>query len=165
MTAKLETFSAVARGVGRKDYSAVVEYATQASMRGHQLRYSAVASFTLPTVPFGVFYTLYFAFPGPLVEAPAEPRHFYSILNTTERNALVICAFYRFASEADYWAFIPDKWYGTMYGYGGAELRFTNGIKSEEGKVYAVALAEYSANPTFTIHMTCHSLLEEVVYG
>jgi len=134
-------------------------------MRGHQTRYSSVLSITLPTVPFGFIYTIYFIFPGGVVAAPATPRHFYNVINTSGRNALVLAGFYRFNSWADYLIFNVDEWYGTVYGYGKAELHWTNGIKTEEGKVYAAGICEYSERPTFTIHMTSHSLFEEVVYG
>jgi len=165
----MTTFTVPAKGIGRKDYSRNVDFAVQPTLRGHQGRQNWYAEWTLPTVPFGYIYVAYLRFfdaEGNLVyPAPDIPYHLYRMVVTTERNALILVALYRFASWADMMVFNYDKWYGDLFGYGEAELRFTNGIKTEEGKLYAVAFSEYSEEATFTAHFLVNSLREEIIYG
>lgn len=167
---KVETFVIPQRGMGTRDYSEAVEFASQASFRGHQARVNWAEDYydadTLPFPEINAAALLFFNAAGDtVIEAPDIPYHIYHIIVTSERNALVVAGFYRFASLADAYIWNVEKWYGDVYGYGKAELLYTNGIKTEEGKVYVVALSEYSEEPTFSIHMTANALEEEVIYG
>lgn len=165
----METFSVPAKGIGRRDYSRSVDFAVQPTLRGHQGRLNWYAEWILPTPDFDDSYAAYLQFfdaeGNSVVLAPDIPYHLHKIAVTTERKALIKVGLYRFASWADFLIFNYDKWYGDIFGYGKAELRFTNGIKTEEGKVYAVIFAEYSEEATFTAHFLVNSLSEEVIYG
>lgn len=157
-------------GVGRRDYSETVEFASEASFRGHQLRLCWTFEFPgVPTVPFPGFYAIGLLFWDaahvPVIPAPDIPYYIYKVTITTGRAALAIAGFYRFASLADANIWNVEKWYGDSYGYGKAELVYTNGIKTLEGKVYCVAFAEYSEEPTFDFRMNIDGLNEEIVYG
>jgi hypothetical protein len=166
---QLETFVVPATGIGRRDYSQAVEFASQATMRGHQLRGAVIMdSVVLPTVPWPWCYATPIAFfdaEGILRPTPTIPEHFQSIIVTTQRQALVLAGLYRFRTYNDIVIWNPDEWYGDMFGYGRAELLYTSGIKTELGKYYAIALAEWSEEPTFTVSFTFSSLQEEMVYG
>lgn len=167
---KTQYFSVPVVGIGRRDYSEGIEFATQASFRGHQARINWADDYIdVPTIPFPFSYgvlLLFFDATGALVsEAPDIPYHIFSIIVTSERAGLVTTGLYRFASLADAMIWNVEKWYGDVYGYGKAELLYTAGIKTAPGKVYVVPLAEYSEQPTFSIHSTITALEEEVIYG
>ena len=167
---KTKYFTVPPVGIGRRDYSEAVEFASEASFKGHQRRdcwtFEAPG---VPTVPFPGFYAIALGFWDaehvPVIPAPDIPFHIYKVTITTGRAALAIAGFYRFASLADAGIWNVEKWYGDSYGYGKAELVYTNGIRTLEGKVYCVALAEYSEMPTFDVRMNADGLHEEVVYG
>lgn len=166
----VKPFTVAVKGIGRRDYSRAVEFASQATMKGHQVRSNYAYDFyDVPTVPYPYAYSFlldWFNAEGEIVTpAPDIPYHIYKLILTTGRKALAIVGLYRFLSEDDFWIGLIDKWYGDIYGYNAAELVYTNGIKTEEGKVYAVALAEYSEQAAFDIHITINTLMERVIYG
>jgi len=157
-------------GVGRKDYSETVEFASEASFKGHQRRDCWVVDYSgVPTIPFPFSYAVLLQFWDAahvvVVPAPDIPYHIYKVTITTGRAALTMTGLYRFASLADAYIWNVERWYGDTYGYGKAELVYTNGIKTEQGKVYCVSFAEYSEMPTFDFRMTVNGLHEEVLYG
>lgn len=166
----IQAFTVPTRGIGRRDYSSAIEFASQASIKGHQARVNAVADYlSVPVPTFPEFYATILLFwdaqDNLVIPAPDLPYHFYKISITAGRNALVLCGFYRFASLDDVYVWNVEKWYGRMYDYSKAELVFTNGIKTEEGKVYLVTFAEYSEQATCDIHLEYHSLEEKAIYG
>lgn len=161
-------FLVPAKGVGRRDYTSGVEYATQATYHGFQHRVSWFDTFLeVPTIPYPEFYSANIYFFDEYLDivdvAPRFPYHFFEILATTERHALLGVGFYRFASLADFDIWNVEKWYGTLFGYGQVLLNFSHGIKTEQGKVYAVSFAEYSAEPDFNIHWDINSVEETAI--
>jgi hypothetical protein len=167
---KIKTFVVPERGIGKRDYSEAIEFASQASFRGHQRRMVwTFEYYGIPTAPFPNFYGIGLQFfdagGGVVIPAPDIPYHIYKVTVTTGRAALVLAGFCRFASLADANIWNVEKWYGDTYGYGKAELIYTNGIKTEQTKVYAVALSEYSERPDFDIRLSVDALWEEIVYG
>ncbi len=169
---KIELFTVAPTGVGKRDYSQGIEFASQATSRGHQARDITTLDIILDTAAFPDFWAqpMEFFWPdGSLrYEAPSTPLHIHDVVITSERNALVLAGLYRFASFADMaaaWPWTVEVWYGDIWGYGKAELHYTNGIKTEPGKFYAIAFSEYSEEPTFHIHMTVGALKEEIIYG
>lgn len=166
----LEAFIVPQRGIGKRDYSQVIEFATEASFRGHQRRYVLTVEYPgIPTPPFPIFYGIGYQFfdaeGNVVIPAPEIPYHIHKVTVTTGRAALVLAGLYRFASLADADIWNVEKWYGDIYGYGKAELIYTNGIRTEQGKVYGVAIAEYSERPTFDLLLSTDGLYEVIVYG
>lgn len=168
MTTRL--FTVPSLGIGRRDYSKSIEFATQATTRGHQARVNTIGDYVgVPVTPFpgfGASFITFFDENDALVtEAPGIPYHIYEVIVTSGRNALVICGLYRFNSVDEAYAWNVEKWYGDIYGYGQASLTFTNGIKTQKGKVYVVGLMEYSEEALCELHLLIHMLTEEVIYG
>jgi hypothetical protein len=165
---KTELFPVPSAGIGRKDYSQGIEYATQASFKGHQIRANWTLNAVLPTVPYPDAWGIYLLFKVSgvwVTVAPSTPHHVYKITVTSERNCLVTAGLCRFASLADVAIWNVEKWYGDMFGYGAVELLYTLGMKTVKGKVYVVTFSEYSGEPTMSIHVNVSALKEEVVYG
>lgn len=165
-----KTFTVPGKGIGRRDFSNALEFASQASSRGHQRRMVwTLEGYDIPTLAFpDAFGTVipFFDEAGALVIlAPAIPYHIYKVTNSSGRAALVLAGLYRFASLADAYIWNVERWYGDNYGYGKTELIYTNGIKTEEGKIYIVTYAEYSEKPTYDLRMSIDALYEKVIYG
>jgi len=166
---KIETVAVATKGIGRRDYSSAVEYASQPTARGFQGRNNWAADYTdVPTLPFGWVYADALGFydaAGVLTyEAPADiVNHIYYVGITSSRKALVNVGLYQFASYADYLAWIVEKVLGWVSGYGIAELEFTTGINTEAGKTYAILFGEYSEEVTFDMRYTVNALEEKVI--
>lgn len=162
-------FVASAVGIGRRDYSSAIEYASQPTVRGFQGRNNwALDADNVPTLPFGVAYSMAIGFytrDGTLVyEAPSDViNHIYYVGAASGRKALVNVGLYYFASLADYYAWIVEGYHGWVSGYGLAELRYTTGIPTLAGRTYAIMFGEYSLEPLFDIRITANALEEEVV--
>jgi hypothetical protein len=164
-----KTFAVVRKGVGRRDYSSAVEYASQPTVKGFQGRNCWAADYTdVPTLPFGDAYSdalgFYDAAGALTYEAPADIiNHIYYAGVSSSRKALVNVGLYQFASYADYLAWNVEKVLGWVNGYGIAELEFTTGINTEAGKTYAILFGEYSEEVTFDMRYTVNALEEEVI--
>jgi hypothetical protein len=167
----VETRSITATGVGKPDYREGVEFSGEpGSVRGSQARYASSAYYAgLATPPFGTMWLHGLLLPQPdgtwSYVAPSTPHHIHRVSHTTDRVALALCGYYQFASYNDFLAAIIENTLGITYGYGYAELSFTKGIPTIEGKVYAVGFAEYSALATFNAHVNAHALFEEVLHA
>jgi len=165
----VKIFTVPTKGIGRKDYSNAIEFATYATSKGLQARFTYMAEWTdLPTLAWPDFYVCSIQFfdeeHALTYPAPGIPYHLYQLLITGESNALIFTGFYRFNSEDDIWSWNVDKWYGDMFGYGRAELNFSKGIKTVKGKWYIIAFAQYIDKPTFSVDLTSHWLSEEVIF-
>jgi len=165
-----ETFTVPVKGIGRRDYSKAVEYASQPTSRGRLARVNWGINFNgVPWIPFPWVYGWKIVFIDEeghaVVAAPALPRHFYHMGITAKRAALIVVGCYVYADEAHADMWLPEACFGWCYGYGKAELSFTNGVKTEEGKVYSLLFAEYSEEASFDVFITINALLEEVAYG
>lgn len=164
-----QTFEVLVKGRGRPDYSSSVQYASYATARGYQRRHQLTAEYTdFPTFPPGWAYASIFIFYDEndklTYPAPKIPYYIYSEKVSCESNALVFLGLYRFNSYADIWLGNVDKWYGDIFGYGEAELEYSKGIKTVEGKWYVDMFAQYSEKPTFSMDKTVHMLREDVFY-
>jgi len=165
----IKTFNVASRGIGRKDYSLAVEYASQPALKGWQARNNWALDYEdVPTLPYDWAYVIYLGFfdaEGVLHgEVPSGiVNHIYYVGVTSSRKALVVAALYEFASLDDYWAWIVESEYGYVSAYGVAELVFTNGINTKPGRVYAVMWTEYSEKPTFDMRITVNALEEQVI--
>jgi len=163
-------FPVAERGTGRKDYSNAIEFLTAATWRGRQLRTNWAAYWpALPTLVWpGAYYMhmLFYDAEGNLVnEAPAIPYQIQDIIFATERNALVFLGFLQFASYADLIIWNVEKYLGYIFSYNEAELLYCAGIRTIEGKAFAVIFGEYSEHATFATSLTVNAIKEEVVYG
>lgn len=165
----IRTFAVTPGGIGRRDYSTAIEYASQPALRGWQGRNNWAADYSgVPTLPFGWAYEMRLGFytaGGLLVyEAPSDiVNHIYYAGVTSSRKALVNVGLWVFANLADWWAWIVEKSLGWVNGYGAAELEFTKGVNTEAGKVYSIMFGEYSPEPLFDMRITVNALEEEVI--
>lgn len=164
-----KTFVVPEKGRGRPDYSSSVHYASYATAKGFQARFHLMAEYTdFDTLSWPDFYVSLFVFYDLehklTYPAPKIPYYIYSEKVSCESNALVFLGLYRFNSYADIWAWNVDKWYGDIFGHGKAELAYSKGIKTAEGKWYVDAFTQYSENPKFSMDKTVHMLCEEVFY-
>ena len=167
---KTETFPVTARGVGRRDYSDAIEFASAATAKGLQARAANTARyFGVPVVAWPDFWVMLFLFADEYrVVSEVAPRIAYHIFNIEvagEGAALTLAGLYRFATYDDIWMWNVDKWYGDMFGYGKAALDYTKGIKTAEGKYYLIAFSQYTEKPSFNVHIKVNMLNEEVFYG
>lgn len=156
-------FVVPATGAGKADYTQAIEFATQPTWRSWQRRTVWTLHVDgIPSVPIADFYFIFlYSFEaGVLYWDTRKPRHFQNVIVSSSRKALVVAGLYQFATLADELAWLPEKWYGDMWGYGKAELEYTNGIRAEVGKYFAAKLCEYSGEPTFDIDISVSSLDE-----
>lgn len=153
----VQTYDVLAKGVGRRDFSKMVEYSTEVTpfqVLG-QFEYSSRGIYTIPTVPYP---TIYAATLGLPMESPA---HWYS---WTEASSITV-SFFRFYATTNFNALM---WIGLLEytgagafvdylvgksGYGEITINLTGGITTREGYGYRAGFAVYSNNPTFYISM------------
>jgi len=149
-------------GVGRKDYSEDIQYSVEQQIRSLQQRFFySVKYINLTGLVYPNVYEAPLSF---LVDsilqntAPKKPYLFYLVEVSSERNALVVVAFNRYASYADYLAGIVAEHLGTVFGYGVAKLSLTKGLPTLEGSVYTVQFAEL-CGLNFNMDVTLHGLI------
>lgn len=160
---KRRSFSATPTGVGRKDYSQNVEYSVEREIRSLQerffysYRFDALSAVTFPDVYES---QLQFLIDGVLYdEAPTiEPWMFYLINVTSDRNALCVVTFNRYASKADYDTGTIAENLGTAFGYQEAKLELTKGIVTQAGSVYSIQYADFCAT-NFNMDVVIHGLI------
>ena len=157
-------FAVAAKGVGRRDYTGLIEHASVSSYRSFQTRAnSSIIATQLVYPAIGSAHAGVLSFYGAL-SAPSYPFYYYHLSVTGELDALTLIGLYRFASIADLFAWNWDEWYGDAWGYHKAELDYANGIRTEEGKLYAVMYAQYSVDAISTVyHVIVNGLIQEVV--
>lgn len=166
----IKTFTIAPGGIGRRDYSLAIEYASQPTLKGFQARNNWAADYVdVPKLlSFEWIYVdslgFYDAEGNLHAEAPVGiVNHIYYVGVSSSRKALVSVGLSVFASYADYWDWIGEKVLGLVNGYGIAELEFTAGINTEPGKVYAILWGEYSEELTFDMRYTVNALEEAVI--
>jgi len=163
-----QIFSVPAIVIGTKDYTQKVERSTAAlytpSLRQEVfiMRYTG----TLPTLPYPSVYL--FVIPMPQedgtwgYEASSIVMHFMEMSFTIGSNNLVLIGLLRFASLADYYAWIIAENFPQMYAYGHTSLEYTVGIPTRLGSVYAIACGFWSANPTEIVSFVTNGLITDL---
>jgi hypothetical protein len=170
MAEVLTRFLVESKGTGRVDYSKSIEYAVQPTGKGTMSLYTFANVWPgLATLPYPNayaatlrFFDEHFAITIP---APRVPYYIYRLSVTTHANALVLCELMQYANYADWMAFTVEEYWGASYGYQSAELVFTTGLKTLEGRYYDLNFAEWSANPTFDAQVAGNGIWEEVLRG
>jgi len=162
-------FEVHARGIGRQDHSALVQAST-ATMAIPALRQRVWAStsiFAIWTVPYPWGYS--FVIPTPQDdgtfgwEAPSIIKiHYYVISITANSNHLTRVGLVRYASLAEYYAGIIAEIFPQVCAYGTAEIRYSKGITSKPGSLYAMFGSIYSNNAWEWIRVNAHGVLSEL---
>lgn len=151
-------------GVGRKDYSLNAEFATEALIRSHLERVTWSSEWTYWTPPYPLLYGGILQFMDAedniLPYVPSDLKHIiYDIVTVGEYHSLIAAMLQKFS-----W---PDlnfmETVGGVYGYGRAELHLTKGHVCESGRVYIVAMTQWSEKPTFTVSCNIYGITDRVI--
>jgi len=162
----LETlFTAPIKGIGRKDYTAKVERSTATLYNPSLKQEIFIMEYwgTLSTLPYPSVY--FFIIPMPQEdgtwgwEASAITMHFMEMSFTIGSNNLTLIGLLRFASLADYDAFIIAENFPQMYGYGNTKLNYTLGIPTQPGSVYAIVGGFWSSSVAEEVSMVSNGLI------
>lgn len=151
-------------GVGRKDYSLNAEFATEAIMRSHLERFAYSAELTYWTPPYPLAYGGILQFSDAanniILYAPNDLKNIiYDMVTVGEYHSLIVASLQKF-SWPDF-NFVGTV--GEVYGYGRAELRLTKGHVCEPGRVYVVAMTQWSEKPTFTVSCSVYGMTDRVI--
>jgi len=143
-------FIAKARGVGRKDYSKLIEYSvtpyitptrTQSWLRVHSI-------YNLMYIPFPNSWEVLLPMvqPGGTWDWLASyiPSAYYNLELITNTNSLCYLAYQSYASIADYFADIIHQRIGETFGYGGAKILWPKGAVTQEGYLYSVRFVAWN---------------------
>jgi len=98
------------------------------------------------------------------MEASSIVAHFYEIGISLTTNHLCVIGLIRCASEADFDAVpivIADR-YPQMFGYGNAKVRYSMGIPSQEGSVYAILFSGWNESATVNTVIELTGLLSDL---
>lgn len=165
-----KTFTVEARGVGRKDYSEMVEHATQPfitpSLRQGRFSFSG-ATFILPVL---------LPFPRARSVASAMPQedgtfgwfassivvHFQEVHVSLRTHSLVTVGLVNYDSIADYFAGIIAERSPQIFSYGKADLNFIKGMPTQKGKIYAVLFGGWPDTATMEITITFTGIMTEL---
>jgi len=151
-------------GVGRADYSQNIELAVEPQIRSHLYRYNWTVETTLDTLTFPEAHVVLLRFEdkaGNLLDyVPSDIKYLiYDIMVSGNYNALTLGALYKYSYPA--LAYLETV--AEIFGYGRAEIKFTRGHRCEPGRVYAVALNQWSEKAQFTGSFVVHALSDVVV--
>lgn len=151
-------------GIGRKDYSMNAEFSTESLIRSHLERSIWLDELTYwtPPFPWAYFSVLQFsdAEGNLLYYAPEDIKYIiYNIVLVGEYHALTVAALQKFSwPEIEYVDTVAE-----VYGYGRAEIHLTKGHVCEPGRLYAVALTQWSEKDLFTAYSNVHGMSDLVV--
>lgn len=163
-----EQYSVNTEGIGRKDYTLRVERSTASlytpSLRQNVfiMRYEGV----VPTLPYPSLYL--FVIPMPQEdgtwnwEASSVTMHFMEMSFAIGSNSLVLTGLIRFASLADYFAFIIAENFPQQYAYTHTEFGYTLGIPTQPGSVYTVISGFWSPYAAEQITMVTTGLITDL---
>jgi hypothetical protein len=162
LTSKQTTLS-TPTGVGRKDYSQNVEYSVEKELRSLQERffYSYRFAGLSPVVFPNVYESLLQFLVGSSLqyEAPSgTPWMFYLAEATTNRLALCVMTFNRYASYQDFLLGNIAERLGTSFGLVDAKLEFTKGVKTVPGSLYSIQYADFNPG-AFDMDIIVHGLI------
>lgn len=152
------SFSVIAAGVGRKDWSQNAEYKTEELIRSHQVRISWNYRYLIYGVPYG---ERYIGLLEPSTPQAGRPPWFFGdvlyngvatyisecVLSTLTQNLVYVTV-----EEFDDYnqVFGPSiKTYGGAWGYGNVEIKFTKPIEWAVGKLMGIGMAVI--DPTWPI--------------
>jgi hypothetical protein len=165
----VETFTVATLGVGRLDYSKMIQHAvspfvtlplTQAEFTIHAMYQSQA------TVVFPYGYNAAFALPqedgtwGWL--ASTIPVFIYEIQASAKTNNLVMVGLRNYASIADYYAGIIHERFGELFRYGNAKFKVSCGVRTEPGYLYCIRFGCWSEEPTFDINVELTGMAAEL---
>lgn len=139
----IETFTVEAKGIGRRDYSRLVELSVQPfitpSLRQDSIETHGI--FALPVIPFPLAWFFVAGMPqedGTWGWAASSIQlHFFEFHASIKTNHLVGIGFVRFANLEDAEAGIIAERSPFIFSYGKADLIFSKGIPTREGSLYA----------------------------
>jgi hypothetical protein len=159
--------SVVSLGVGRKDYSLLVERSVSPIMRSHQTRSIWTAYATMDTVAYPNAYgaTLGFWVGDTLVDyvlAQEDGKPVRYVLHDIEvsgnRDAATVAGLYKF-SYPDY-SFVEAIC--QVFGQRSASVHLAKGHVMEPGRVYYVVYAQYSEFSDFTYSLTVTAIKDRI---
>jgi len=162
------TFAVKERGVGRKDYSGAIEYATQPfvtpSMRQTRITISDV--WTLPVTAFPGAWSL--AVPMPQEDgswdwyASSLVVNFFEFHVSIDTNNLVIIGLNRYASIDDYMTGIVAQAAPRIFSYGQADLIFSKGIPTQAGSLYGILVAGWTDTAVVEIMISATGIVTNI---
>jgi len=161
----VRTYEVLAKGVGRRDHSKMVEYAVQTASTPAlaQGEYIARARYTLPTLAFGWVYCAQLPLPSTAGAdvysyiASSISVSFFNFVASTNRH----CLMYTWLDEMDV-DFVPTESYFGGYGYSDVRCRVTKGIPTRENHRYLICFGVYSEYPTFTITLEMYGVAADL---
>lgn len=147
-------YEAPVKGIGRKDYSKMVErsvtaFATVALAQEWLTIYSKYCSIPVPAFP-DVYEVI---IPMPQEDgtwdwlASTIPTSWYDFSVHTDLNNLAYVGFQNYANLTDYFADIIHEQLGEVFGYRQAKLISSKGIPTEAGYLYTIRYAVWSTKP------------------
>lgn len=139
------------KGVGQQDYTVVVERST-ATLATPSLRQEIMLltfDDSYPPPPFPAQYQVFVPMPQEDGtwgwEASSIRVHFIDLSIAGRKNALCCVGMMAYESLAALTGGLPPiAWYPRVYDYGRAVLKYSKGIASQTGRVYAVHFAVWS---------------------
>lgn len=164
----IKTFSVPVKGVGRRDYSKMVEHSIEpfVTIALTQMVFAAQATFTLAGRLFpGAWIS---ALPMPQEDgtwgwlASSIPCIFYNVSVSIKTNSLVVVGLRNYASIADYFSNTIHKRFGETFSYGEAKLKFSKGVVTEEGYLYAVYYGAWPVATPYELTFTAHGMISEL---
>jgi hypothetical protein len=167
-----KTFAVAPLGVGRKDYSLSVEYATESLVRSHQTKQCWSAQYDVGTAPYppSDFGVLFFDslpgekgdgdfVPGYTIYATKRTNYFSEVDFTTDADSLWMVKFGKYATLDDviadsllvdiFAAGFAEEILWRGYGYQGIHFNFTAPLPTDLEKVYAFITRTLVEKPTF----------------
>jgi len=158
-------FTVPSEGVGRKDYSQSIELAVEPGIRSHQERSIWISELIdEPTVTFPTLVQTDLGFSdlaGNILDyVPDDVKYLlYDIVATGDYHTLITAALHKYTRDGAYIETV-----GSVYGYGRAELRLTNGHLCEPGVTYWVDIVQWSEKATFNVYSKVHGV-SDVIMG
>ena len=154
MVSQRDATPVIARGVGRRDYTENVERSTQpfVTMTQRQDRFNFAGMWNLTTRTYPSSFVWPFFMPQEdgswELEASTIVAHFFEIGISLTTNHLCVIGLIRYASEADYDASNIAERFPQLFGYGSAKVRYSKGIPTSEGSVYAILFSGWNESAT-----------------
>jgi len=154
-------------GVGRRDYSQLIEHFTEPfiSLPLKQIQIVGGATWTQSVYPFPTAPIAIYSWPQAdgswAWEAGTIPIFAYSLHLSVKKNYLVATGFYRYASWADLGAGIIAERFAVKFGYGSVDVNFAKGIRTAPGSVYVQFLGCWCEEATIEVTFGYIGLMSE----
>jgi hypothetical protein len=98
-----------------------------------------------------------------LFPAPPTPYHIYDIYLSIDKNILIDAGFCEFLSAEDVEVDRIHRFFGKTCGYGNAYINFIKGVKTVEGRYYAVTFINWDkTNQPYRLNLEVHGIVETI---